>query len=129
MSSFQGGKDVGTSKWRRVPGAILPREIRPEHLKNIDRIIMPHICSKDVIPLLVDRAQCINRLVNNMALLIDDEVVGLILCLIPEVVVNIGTARVGRISNFLLPSIDAPEFEIMLALFNLTLEPKVAFMQ
>ena len=90
---------------------------------------MTNVGSKNAIPLLVDSAQGIIWLINDMPLLINDEVVGLILCFILEVVINVSSRRLGGSTNLVFPGIDALELEVMLTLLNLTLEPEMAFMQ
>ena len=129
ITSLKGGKNVSTSDWRGVPRMILSRKVRPKHFEDLNGVIMTNVGSKNAIPLLVDSAQGIIWLINNMPLLINDEVVGLILCFILEVVINVSSRRLGGSTNLVFPGIDALELEVMLTLLNLTLEPEMAFMQ
>lgn len=129
ITSLKSGKNVSTRDWRGVPRMILSRKIRPKHFEDLDGVVMTNVGSKNAIPLLVDSAQGIIWLINDMPLLINDEVVGLILCFILEVVINVSSRRLGGSTNLVFPGIDALELEVMLTLLNLTLEPEMAFMQ
>ena len=93
MAGFERLENVSTSNGWRMPRLVLPRQVGPENLQELNRVIMLNIGSKDLIPLLIEGSQGRHRLIDDVPLLRGNQVIGLVLGFILEVVKDISSIR------------------------------------